>query len=265
VEAVGSPRTLDVHGRRVLVTGGGAGIGLAIARELARAGGRIHITDIREDAIADAMAKVPGITATCCDAGLAVDADRLRDDVAATLGGVDVVVGNVGIAGPTGVMGSYGDPEVERTIQVNLTSHFYVLDRLVPLLRQSVDNPSILLMGSVAGRLGYAMRSPYAATKWAIVGLVKSLAIELGQAGIRVNAILPGVVAGERMDAVISARAAAAGVSIDQMRADYLRKISLRRMVDAADVANLALFLASDMARNITGESISVDGHVEFL
>jgi NAD(P)-dependent dehydrogenase (short-subunit alcohol dehydrogenase family) len=135
----------------------------------------------------------------------------------------------------------------------------------VPLLKASKFNPSIIAMSSVAGRLGYGYRTPYAATKWAIVGLVKSLAVELGPLGIRANAILPGVVQGERMNRVIADRAAATGVSIDDMRDDYLRKISLRRMVDASDVANLSLFLASNLARNISGQVISVDGNVEYL
>ena len=135
----------------------------------------------------------------------------------------------------------------------------------MPFLKTSKRNPSIIAMGSVAGRLGYGQRTPYAATKWAIVGLIKSLAVELGPLGIRANAILPGVVQGDRMNRVIADRAAAMGVGFDDMRDDYLRKISLRRMVDASDVANLSLFLASNLARNISGQAISVDGNVEYL
>jgi NAD(P)-dependent dehydrogenase (short-subunit alcohol dehydrogenase family) len=118
-------------------------------------------------------------------------------------------------------------------------------------------------MSSVAGRLGYGFRTPYAATKWAIVGLIKSLAIELGPLGVRANAILPGGVQGPRMDRVIAARAEAMGLTFEEMRNEFLRKISLRRMVEAKDVANLALFLASDLARNISGQIISVDGNTE--
>ena len=120
-------------------------------------------------------------------------------------------------------------------------------------------------MGSVAGRMGYAFRTPYASTKWAIVGLMKSLAIELGPHGVRVNAILPGTVEGDRMTAVISARAAATGVSVETMREHYINKISLRRMVTAEDVAAMALFMCSPAARNLTGQAISVDGNVEYL
>jgi NAD(P)-dependent dehydrogenase (short-subunit alcohol dehydrogenase family) len=120
-------------------------------------------------------------------------------------------------------------------------------------------------MSSVAGRLGYALRTPYAATKWAIVGLMKSLAIELGPHGVRVNAILPGTVEGDRMDGVIGARAAAAGVPVAAMREEYLRKISLRRMVTTDDISAMALFLCSPAARNVTGQAISVDGNMEYL
>lgn len=123
----------------------------------------------------------------------------------------------------------------------------------------------VLLFSSVTGRLGYQFRTPYASTKWAIVGLMKSLAIELGPSNIRVNAILPGVVEGERMDSVIAARAQALGMTFDEMREDYVKKISLRRLVTTQDVAAMALFLASPAARNISGQAISVDGNLEYL
>lgn len=256
---------MDVRGKRVLVTAGAAGIGRAIAEEFAAAGAMVHVTDLVEAAIADAVAKVPEVSGTLGDAALAGDADRVLDDVVSRFGGLDILVNNVGVAGPTGEIDSYADGDIERTIDVNLKSHFYFLARFVPLLKKSSANPSILAIGSVAGRLGYGLRTPYSATKWAIVGLVKSLAVELGPQGIRANAILPGVVNGQRMDKVIAERARASGVSFEDMRESYLRKISLRRMVDAADVASLALFLASDLARNITGQAISVDGNVEYL
>jgi NAD(P)-dependent dehydrogenase (short-subunit alcohol dehydrogenase family) len=135
----------------------------------------------------------------------------------------------------------------------------------VPVLKESSDCPGIIAMSSVAGRLGYGFRTPYAATKWAIVGLVKSLAVELGPDNIRVNAILPGVVEGERMDRVIAARAESLGITADAMREEYLRKISLRRMVTVEDIAAMTLFLASPAGRNISGQAISVDGNVEYL
>lgn len=259
------PRTIDVRDLRVLVTAGGSGIGRAIAETFAGAGARVHVTDVAEAAVSQTLADLPDVTGTCGDASRPEDTDRVVADIQERLGGLDVLVNNVGIAGPTGGVEALADADVERTIDVNLKSHFYFLSRCVPLLKASERAPSIVAMSSVAGRLGYAYRTPYAATKWAIIGLVKSLAAELGPDGIRVNAILPGVVNGPRMDGVIADRAGVLGLSFEDMRDDYLQKISLRRMVEAEDVANLALFLSSPLARNITGQAISVDGNVEYL
>jgi len=181
------------------------------------------------------------------------------------MGGLDVLVNNAGMAGPTGSIAEITQEDWERTVAVNLNSQFYFVRRAVPLLRESKKNPCIICMGSVAGRLGYGFRTPYASTKWAIVGLVKSLAIELGPENIRVNAILPGPVEGERMEGVIKARASATGVDVEDMRQQYLQKISLRRMVTAEDVAAMSVFLTSYAARNISGQAISVDGNVEYL
>lgn len=255
---------MDVRGLRVLVTAGASGIGRTMAAAFAAAGSRVHISDIDETAIRQALSEDPGLTATRGDASHPADVDRTIAEVRESLGGLDVLITNVGIAGPTGRVDTLADADVDRAIDVNLKSHFYVVSRCVPLLEAS-PAPSIVAMSSVAGRLGYPYRTPYAATKWAVVGLVKSLAPELGPVGIRVNAILPGVVNGPRMDGVVADRAEALGLSIDEMRESYLARISLRRMVEAEDVANLALFLSSPLARNITGQAISVDGNVEYL
>lgn len=135
---------------------------------------------------------------------------------------------------------------------------------LMQLLKQS-DNASIICLSSVAGRLGYAYRTPYAVTKWAIIGLVKSLTIELGPDGIRVNALLPGIVEGPRIQQVIAARAEAVGATHEEMTQEYINKDSLRKMVTAEDVANKALFLCSSLGANISGQSISICGNVEYL
>lgn len=263
--AVEPARAIDVRDLKVLVTAGADGIGRVIAEAFARSGSRVHITDISEQAMDRTLSEVPGLSGTCGDASAVTDVDRVAADIGDSLGGLDVLINNVGVAGPTGGVETYADPDIARTIDINLKSHFYFLSRCVPMLKASGHAPSIVAMSSVAGRLGYAYRTPYAATKWAIVGLVKSLAAELGPDGIRVNAILPGAVSGPRMDAVIADRAAVLGMSVEAMRQEYLAKISLRRMVEAEDVANLALFLSSGLARNITGQAISVDGNVEYL
>lgn len=261
--SVSGSRDLDVRGLRVLVTAGASGIGRAIAEAFVAAGAHVHISDVAEDRVNDAISTIPDLTGSLGDASDPRNADQVFSDVVARFEGLDVLVNNVGIAGPTGGIESYLDADVDRTIDVNVKSHFYILNRCIPLLKASKNNASILGLSSVAGRLGYGYRSPYAATKWAVVGLIKSLATELGPAGIRANAILPGAVKGARMDQVIADRAITLGVSSEDMLQTYLSQISLRRMVEAEDVANLALFLSSKMARNISGQAISVDGNLE--
>jgi NAD(P)-dependent dehydrogenase (short-subunit alcohol dehydrogenase family) len=250
---------------RVLITAGASGIGAAVARAFHEAGSRVHVCDIDRAALDRLIAQTPGITGSMADASVAADVDLVFDDVEAALGGLDVLVNNAGIAGPTAPIEAIDPAGWERTIAVNLNSQYYFARRAVPMLKRSEVSPAVIAMSSVAGRLGYPYRTPYAASKWAIVGLTKSLAIELGPHGIRVNAILPGTVEGDRMQSVIAARAATEGVSPEAMRARYLEKISLRRMVSADDVAALALFLCAPAARNLTGQAISVDGNLEYL
>lgn len=252
-------------GQRVLVTGGAGGIGATIARAFGEAGARVHVCDIDRAALDRMVSGTPGITASMADVSSEHDVDLVFDDVMGMFGGLDVLVNNAGVAGPTGAIESLDAGHWERTVAVNLNSQFLFARRAVPLLKQSRAHPCILAMGSVAGRLGYAYRTPYAATKWAIVGLTKSLAIELGPHGVRVNAILPGIVEGDRMNGVVAARAAAIGIDVTAMREEYLGKVSLRRMVTADDVAAMALYLCSPAARNVTGQAVSVDGNVEYL
>ena len=250
---------------RVLVTAGANGIGAVIARAFHEAGAHVHVCDIDRAALDRMSAESPGITGSMADAAVAGDVDLVFDDVVGRLGGLDVLVSNAGIAGPTGAIEEIDGAGWERTIAVNLNSQYYAARRAVPLLKASPVGGSLIAMSSVAGRLGYAYRTPYSASKWGVIGLMKSLAVELGPHGVRVNAILPGTVEGDRMNAVIGARAATLGLGAGAVRQQYLDKISLRRMVTADDVAALALFLCSPAARNMTGQAISVDGNLEYL
>jgi NAD(P)-dependent dehydrogenase (short-subunit alcohol dehydrogenase family) len=262
-------KTIDLltptPGLRVLISGAAAGIGAAIAQAFLDVGANVYICDVDPAAIDKAKTAHPQLHAGVADVSERAQVDRIIDDARAKLGGLDLLINNAGIAGPTGAVEELDPAEWERTVATNLNSQFYFLRKAVPLLKETSANPGIIAMASVAGRLGYAFRTPYAATKWAIVGMVKSLAIELGPNNVRVNAILPGVVEGERMDRVISARAQSLGIGFEQMKDEYLQKISLRRMVTVHDVAALALFLASPAGQNISGQAISVDGNVEYL
>ncbi|MBA1274716.1 SDR family oxidoreductase [Stutzerimonas azotifigens] len=250
---------------KVVITGGAAGIGAVIARAFHEVNAQVYICDINPSAVERMKLDYPGINAGVADVGDKRDVDRIMDEAVSLLGGIDVLVNNAGIAGPTGNIEELEADAWEQTISTNLNSQFYFLKKAVPLLKASKQNPHIIAMSSVAGRLGYPFRAPYASSKWAIVGMMKSLANELGPHNVRINALLPGVVAGERMDRVIDARAKAMDVSFESMREQYLEKISLRRMVTMEDVAAMALFLSSQAAVNITGQAISVDGNVEYL
>lgn len=251
-------------GRRVLVTAGAAGIGRAIANGFIGAGATVHVCDVDEAALADFRETHPEHRATLTDVAERAQVDALFDELEANWGGLDILITNAGIAGPTKAVEEMTDAEWHRTIAVNLDGQFFCLSRAVPLLKRSRD-ASIVALSSVAGRLGYAYRLPYAASKWAVVGMVKSLAIELGDSGIRVNAIQPGVVQGPRIEAVISARADTLGITYDEMEAEYRNKASLKRMVSAEDIANTALFLCSNAGRNISGQAVSVCGNITAL
>jgi NAD(P)-dependent dehydrogenase (short-subunit alcohol dehydrogenase family) len=252
-------------GLRVLVSGGAAGIGAAIAEAFLQAQAAVYICDVDASAIDKAKAQHPALQVGVADVADREQVDRVIDDACSKLGGLDLLVNNAGIAGPTAAVEDIDPVQWENTISTNLNSQFYFLRKAVPFLKSTSDCPGIIAISSVAGRLGYPFRTPYAATKWAIVGLVKSLAIELGPNNISVNAILPGVVEGERMNRVIAARAEALGITFDAMKDEYLKKISLRRMVTVDDIAAMSLFLASPAGRNISGQAISIDGNLEYL
>jgi NAD(P)-dependent dehydrogenase (short-subunit alcohol dehydrogenase family) len=251
-------------GLRVLVTGGASGIGRAIALALREQGARVHLCDASRELLAQALRQQPEMSGSVADVSDAQHVDRVFDDVRQSLGGLDVLVNNAGIAGPTAAVEDISPDDWSRVMGVNITGQFLCARRGVPLLK-AAGGGSIINVSSAAGRLGYPLRTPYAASKWAVIGLTQSLAMELGPHGIRVNAVLPGVVEGERMRRVITARADAQGVSYGEMERQYLGQVSLRRMVTADDVAAMVLFLCSPAGRNISGQSLGVCGNVESL
>lgn len=252
------------QGLRVFISAGAAGIGRAIAEAFDKGGAKIHVCDVAQEALDACRADHPDWGYSKCDVSDEDQVVKMFSEIKETLGGLDVLVNNAGIAGPTGTVDVLSSDAWRATIDINLNGQFYCAKHAVPLLRQS-DEPAIICISSVAGRLGYAFRTPYAATKWAIVGFMKSLAQELGPDGFRVNAILPGIVEGPRIEKVISARADEVGVPYEDMEKQYLDKISLRRMVSADDVANMAVYLCSPIGKNISGQPISVCGNVETL
>lgn len=255
---------MKIEGLRVLVTAGASGIGLATARAFVREGARVFICDIDGSALAGLATSDPAVGQVDCDVADPAAVDRLFAAATAALGGLDALVNNAGIAGPTAACEEIALADWERTLAVNLTSQFLCAQRAIPLLKAS-PNASIANLSSAAGRFGFPLRTPYSASKWGIIGLTKSLAIELGAFGVRVNAICPGSVAGRRIDRVFAHKAAIRGVPPDVVRDEALVRTSLRRLVTADDIANAIVFLASPRGSNVSGQALPIDADTHAL
>jgi len=246
---------------RVLVTAGAAGIGLAIARTFRDHGAKVHVCDVDDKALA-ALDK--DIHKTKADVSSLADVERLFADVQKTLGGLDVLVNNAGIAGPTGKVEDIKVEDWDRCIAIDLNGMFYCTRKAMPMIK-AAGGGSIVNLSSAAGRHGFPQRSPYSAAKWGVVGFTKSLAAEAGPDKVRVNAILPGIVEGERIERVIAAKAKATGVSHEDFRKTFLETTSLHSTVTAQDIANMALFVSTEPGSRITGQALAVDADVRYL
>ena len=254
---------IDLKGARALVTAGAGGAGLAIARFLMSCGARVHVCDVDADAVAKLPTALPGASASVADLGDPGEVDRVFDDVRDALGGLDALVNNVGIAGPTARAEDVTVSEWERTFAVNLGGHFFCARRAIPLMKAG-GGGAIVNISSMSARVGLPLRLPYVVSKAAVLSLTTNLARELGPDRIRVNAILPGAIRGARLQRVIDAKAAALGVPAAEYEQDLLQYVSLRTMVEGDDIAAMAAFLISPLARVVTGQLIAVDGNVEW-
>jgi NAD(P)-dependent dehydrogenase (short-subunit alcohol dehydrogenase family) len=255
---------LDISGLRVLVTAGAGGIGLAIARRFASEGAKVHVCDVDEMALSALAKSDPAITRSRCDVSDRAAVKKLFEEAVSQLGGLDVLVNNAGIAGPTSKVDEMNPEDWDRCLEVCLTGQFNCTRLAVPLLRDS-SNASIVNLSSAAGRLGFAMRSPYAAAKWGVIGFTKSLAIELGGDNIRVNAILPGLVAGDRQRRVLEAKAQQRGISYAEMERIAFSYTSIKDYVTPEQIADQILFLCSPRGRTISGQAISICGDTQML
>ena len=251
--------------QRVLITAGASGIGECLAKAFGRDGARVHICDTNEQALEQMLAANRGtISGTIADVSVPEAVDRLFDDVRSELGGLDVLINNAGIEGPIAPVEDISAEAWRRTIAVNLDGQFLCARNAVPLLK-SAGGGSIINISSTAGLGGCPNRAPYVASKWAVIGLTKTLAMELGAFGIRVNAICPGSVDGERIRRVINADAKARGKKVEEVRESYVKTNSMRALIQPEEIADLARFLCAETGTHITGQALSIDGHTETL
>jgi len=248
--------------QRVLVTAGASGIGKEIAKAFADKGAKVCVCDIDEAALKQAASDIPGLVTKVCDVSKRKDIERMVADSVGALGGLDVLVNNAGISGPTAAVADMDPDAWEKVMQVDLTGTFNVTRLAIPHLKKSGAGV-IIVMSSVAGRFGYANRSPYSTAKWGLIGFTKTLAIELGAFGIRANAILPGAVGGARIERVFEARAQATHKPLDEIRREAMAAQSIKRLVDPRDIAALAVFLASDAAKSISGQMLPIDNDMQ--
>lgn len=252
-----------LDGKRVLVTGGASGLGLAIAERFSGEGARIAICDVDEAALENVRLHHPGWLCLSADVASEGAVGALFDEIRRSFDGLEILVNNAGISGPTAPVEEIDAGAWQAVFDVNVLSAFLCTRLAIPMLRP--QGGAIIMMSSAAGRFGYPFRAPYAAAKWALVGLTHSLASELGPDGIRVNAILPGMTDGARLDAAVHARAATFGRTYEEQMALQLQSTSMRANVGAVDIANAALYLASDDGRRITGVALPVDAGLETI
>ena len=244
----------SAKGLRVLVTAGGAGIGRAIAQTFRDHGARVHTCDI------DAKTRPDSVT----DVSDVAQVDQLFQEVQTKLGGLDVLVNNAGIAGPTGKIEDLKVEDWNRCIAIDLSGMFYCTRKAMPMIK-AAGGGSIINLSSAAGLHGFPQRSPYCAAKWGVVGFTKSLSVEAGPDKVRVNCICPGIVEGERIERVVDAKAKMLGVSREAFLEKFLETTSMRSTVNAQEIADMALYLASAAGRHITGQALAVDAGTRYL
>lgn len=250
---------ISLEGKRAFVTAGGDGIGRAIALAMAGVGATVFTCDISQDHL-DSLP--PEITSWRCDVSNSAELDAVFAEILPD--GLDIMINNAGVAGPTKPVEDITDDEWRRTMAVGIDSQFFCARRVAPVFRAQQSGAIVNLI-STAGIQGFPNRSPYAAAKWASVGLTKTLAMELGPDNIRVNGIAPGNVTGDRMDRVVSAHAETDAMSEQAVRDLYTVGVSMQCWVDPEEIADLVVFLCSDYGKHISGQIIGLDGHTETI
>ena len=255
----------SLFNKKIIISAAADGIGWSIAQECMSNGALVYVSDKNKGALDniskhDLYKKQLFLDRVNTHDFQEVENyfNKLKDKIDK----IDALINNVGIAGPTGKLEDLDINDWKETIDININSHFYYTKCAIPLLKKN-NGGSIINLSSTAGLFGFPLRMPYATSKWAVIGMTKSLAMELGKFNVRVNAICPGSVYGDRMKRVIEAKAKLLGVTEDNLQKDYESMISLKTFVNKEDIANMAVFLLSQEAHKISGQIMTVDGNTE--
>ena len=256
---------LSLRNKKIIISAGASGIGWATAKVCLSKGAIVYLCDIDNKSLNKIKKNSQynkKLFAYECDASDEDDVSNFFNQVNKKTKKIDALINNVGVAGPTGTMDKIDSKDWKKTIQVDVNSHFYFTKKSIPLIKKS-KNGSIINISSTAGILGFPLRTPYAASKWAIIGVTKSLAMELGKFNIRVNAVCPGTIKGDRMKRVIKDKAKFTKTSIKKVEKDFISMSSMKKWILEEDIGKMCAFLISDDSSKISGQVIAVDGHTE--
>ena len=257
----------SLKNKKIVISAGASGIGWAIAKLCSSRGAQIFLCDINEKLINKIQKNKKynkKIFAYECDASNENEVIDFFSKVLRKTKKIDALINNIGISGPTGTLEKIQSEEWERTLQVNVVSHFYFTKQAIPIIKKNKGG-SIINLSSGAGIMGFPLRSPYAASKWAIVGLTKTLAMELGKFKIRVNAICPGTIKGDRMKRVVRDKAKFLKISQNLIEKEFISMASMNSWIYEEDIGKMCAFLISDDSERISGQIIGVDGNATRL
>ncbi|ENV78879.1 SDR family oxidoreductase [Acinetobacter ursingii] len=250
--------------RKVFISAGGSGIGRCIAEAFLKQGDDVFVCDINQQSLQQFKQDYPQLQIAYCDLGQMHAIQPMFETAMQALGGLDILVNNTGISGPTVAADELSFEDWTQVLNLNLNSTFMMTKLAIPYLKQS-DSGVIINLSSIAGRMGYPFRLAYSTSKWGIIGFTKTLSMELGAFDIRVNAVLPGAVDGERVQRVLQARADAMNISLEEVTQNALANQSLKQFVNPKHIADLCVFLASDSASSISGQILPIDGDKQRL
>jgi NAD(P)-dependent dehydrogenase (short-subunit alcohol dehydrogenase family) len=255
----------NLKNKKIIISAGASGIGWATTKICLSRGAFVYICDLdlkSLNKIRKHSLNNKRLFSYNCDASNEEEVSNFFNQIKKKTNKIDALINNVGVAGPTGSLEKLNSKDWENTLHTDVNSHFYFTKRAIPLIKKS-KNGSIINISSTAGILGFPLRSPYAASKWAIIGITKTLAMELGKFNIRVNAVCPGTIKGDRMKRVIRDKAKFTKISRKSIEKDFISMSSMKQWILEDDIGKMCAFLISDDSSKVSGQVISVDGNTE--